>query len=52
MNNQTAKLIKSTLPDEGEISRRVYRRLKKEYAKMTKQEKTTFLKAAKSVNSL
>jgi hypothetical protein len=47
MNNKIAKKIRSIFPNDDEISRRVYRRLKKQYNKLSEKAKPIFLENAK-----
>ena len=47
MNNRTAKKIRSIVGNNDEISRRVYRRLKKQYNKLSEKAKPIFLENAK-----
>lgn len=49
MNNKTAKKIKSLINLDDEISRRVYRRLKKQYNKLSKDAKPIFLENVKKL---
>jgi len=50
MRKTTAKILRKVVNKTGEtaISKRIYRRLKKTYSRLSKQEKTLYMIGAKS----
>ena len=47
MNGKTAKKIRKIIPPDNEVNRRVYRRFKKQYNKVSSKARPIFLEQAK-----
>lgn len=47
MNGKIAKKIRKIIPPDNEVNRRVYRRFKKQYNKLSWRAKPIFLEEAK-----